>query len=135
MIYKLTNVKKIKHPKGDVYHALKKSEPEFSTFGEAYFTTIKYNETKGWKRHKKMRLNLTVPVGNVKFSIYDDTQKKLDQLIIGEDNYKRLTIEPGAWVAFHGLSPGVNLILNIASCEHDPDEAENFELDHFQVNI
>ena len=62
-------------------------------------------------------------------------KNKLDQLIIGENNYKRLTIEPGAWVAFQGLGLGMNLILNIASCEHDPNESNNLELHHFKVKL
>ena len=36
----LTPLKRIHHPKGDVFHGMKKSDAGFSGFGEAYFSTI-----------------------------------------------------------------------------------------------
>ena len=59
----VTPLKKINNSKGDILHALKKSDPDFSNFGEAYFSIIKKGEIKGWNRHKKMTINLIVPVG------------------------------------------------------------------------
>ena len=37
----LFKLKKINNPKGDIWHGLKKSEPSFIEFGEAYFSFIK----------------------------------------------------------------------------------------------
>ena len=39
---------------------------------------------KGWKRHKKMVLNLIVPIGSVRFILYDDrkNQNKKFHLLI-----------------------------------------------------
>ena len=44
----LTPLKKIHHPKGDVLHGLKKSDAEYSSFGEAYFSTINNGEIRIW---------------------------------------------------------------------------------------
>ena len=63
----LTPLRQIHHSKGDVFHALKNTESSFSEFGEAYFTTVHAGETKGWKKHTRMRMNLIVPVGSVRF--------------------------------------------------------------------
>ena len=71
----LTPLKKIPHPKGDIFHAMKKSDPGYVGFGEIYFSTIKSDKIKGWNRHKRMTMNLVVPVGKVAFIIYDDRQK------------------------------------------------------------
>ena len=68
----LTKLKKISHPKGDIFHALKSSENSFSGFGEAYFSSVNGEEIKGWKKHTQMVMNLIVPVGTVMFYIYDD---------------------------------------------------------------
>ena len=46
---------------------LKKNELKNWTFGEAYFSKIKFNKIKAWKYHSKMTLNLAVPHGKVKF--------------------------------------------------------------------
>lgn len=133
----LTPLKQIYHPKGDIFHGMKKSDPGFSGFGEAYFTTVRPGDVKPWKRHLRMTLNLVVPVGKIRFVIYDDrmdstTNGQILVVEIGPDNYKRLTIAPGVWMAFEGLSDGLNLLLNMADMEHDPDEVERAELDRFQ---
>lgn len=127
----LTQLKKISHEKGDIYHGLKVSDDSFKAFGEAYFTTIHKDDIKGWKKHLSMTLNLIVPVGEVSFYIYDDELQSVHEYKIGENNYYRLTVKPGLWVAFQGRGEKLNLILNIGSIEHDPLESENAPLDNF----
>jgi len=123
---KLNDLKIISHPKGNILHAIKSSSNGFENFGEAYFSTINFKEIKGWKSHTKMTLNFIVPAGKVKFVIYDGLNFFSETLSV--NNYKRLTIKPNLWVAFQGISKQTNLVLNIASIEHDPDEAINLEL-------
>lgn len=122
-----TALKRIEHPKGGIYHALKASENSYMGFSEAYFTTIHFQQIKGWKKHLRMTMNLVVPVGGVRFYFRSD---KGDTMLIdiGESNYQRITVKPGIWMAFQGLSTGLNLVLNLADIEHDPTEAVNVEL-------
>ena len=115
------------HPKGDILHAIKASSEGFDRFGEVYFSTIKHGEIKGWKKHTKMVLNFLVPVGEVQFVIYNGSN--FFTIILSKENYQRLTIAPNLWVAFKGVSENTNLILNVASIEHDPDEAVNVDLE------
>lgn len=129
---KLTPIKKIHHPKGDVYHALKVSDDDFSCFGEAYFTQIKKGYTKGWKKHIKMKMNLIVPVGDVTFYIHDQKYCTTKVYRINNDNYCRLMVPPGYWVAFEGNGE-INIVLNIASMEHCQEEAENVDLSYFPM--
>ncbi len=130
----LTQLKQIYHPKGDIFHALKASENDsFEQFGEAYFTTIKKGITKGWKKHQVMQMNLIVPVGLVTFYIFDEDSKRRNDITIGKGNYARLTIDSGLWVAFKGLDEPLNLILNIASIEHEAEESVNMPLNHFSL--
>ena len=124
----LTPLKQITHPKGDVFHAMKASDESFFGFGEAYFSTINKSDIKGWKKHTEMTLNLVVVTGEVELVVYDGTDFFSAKL--SKDNYQRLTIEPGLWVAFRGLSDE-NMLLNIASIEHDPSESENVDLGDF----
>ena len=127
----ITALKCIQHPKGDVYLALKHNEGCYAGFGEAYFTTIIKGEIKGWKKHSTMTMNLIVPEGMVRFHVHDEEKISAVPYDIGKNNYCRLTIPPGYWVAFEGLESGVNLVLNIASEEHNPNEAENLPLETF----
>lgn len=127
----LTPLKQIKHSKGDIYHSLKKSDTEYSGFGEAYFSTINKGDIKGWKKHTKMTLNLVVPVGEIEFVIYSELTKEFFQVRLSLKNYQRLTITPDLWVAFRGLQED-NMLLNIASIEHDPKESVDCQLEDIQ---
>lgn len=129
-----TPLKRISNVKGDIWHAMKKSADGYVDFGEAYFTSIVKGETKGWKKHQKMTLNLIVPVGSVTFYLYNEKTQITHQYLINQDNYCRLTVSPGLWMAFHGEGESLNLILNIASIEHDPDEALNMPLETFPLD-
>ena len=124
----LTPLKQIFHPKGDILHGMKKSDEGFDGFGEAYFSTINKDQIKGWKKHTKMTLNLVVPSGAIEFVVYDENKKKFFSTILSKDNYQRLTVSPNLWMGFRGVEED-NMLLNLASIEHDPSESENKELD------
>mgnify|MGYP006077514385 CR=1 FL=1 len=129
----LSPLKRINHPKGEIFHAIKASDDGFSGFGEAYFSEIYKDETKGWKKHTEMTLNLIVAMGAVKFYIYNQETMEYFNTIISINNYNRLTIKPGLWVSFTGIEKK-NILLNVASIEHDPDESVNVSLDSFNVD-
>ncbi len=124
----VTPLKQIFHPKGDVYHGMKRSDPGYAGFGEAYFSTIHKGEIKGWKKHTRMTLNLIVVSGEIEFVVYDEAQKEFFSVKLSKNNYQRLTVKPGAWVAFRGTGEH-NMLLNIADLEHDPQEAVNIPLE------
>ena len=121
---KIKKLKQFKLEDGDVYHALKASESEYYGFKEAYFSTIKNNKIKAWKRHYKMTMNLIVPIGKVQFVFYDDNKNLLKNLMIGEENYSRITVPPMIWFGFKGISLNTSYILNISNEIHDPLEVE-----------
>lgn len=129
----LTPLKRIHNQKGDVYHAMKKNDAGYAGFGEAYFSSVHGATIKGWKKHKQMTLNLVVPIGAVEFVIYDEQLQQYMSVELSESNYIRLTVAPGLWVAFRGINSN-NLLLNIASIEHDPDETENLNLEDIKYD-
>jgi dTDP-4-dehydrorhamnose 3,5-epimerase len=134
----LTTLKIISPPSGDVLHGIKSTESSFSGFGEAYFSTVNQGQIKGWKKHSKMVLNLIVPVGGIRFVIFDDrkgsqTQGEFMSVTLSLKNYQRLTLSPGLWLGFQGISSN-NMLLNIASIQHNPDEASNMPLNFLNFN-
>jgi dTDP-4-dehydrorhamnose 3,5-epimerase len=133
----LTPLKQIVHPKGDVFHGMKCTDPGYTQFGEAYFSTVHRGDIKPWKRHFRMTLNLVVPVGKIRFVLHDDrpdspTNGETLSVEIGPDNYQRLTVPPAVWMAFEGVNEGMNLLLNIADMQHDPNEVERADLEKFK---
>lgn len=125
---------------GNVFHAIKSSDLGYVNFSEAYFTTINWLAIKPWKRHYRMTLNLIVISGEIQFVIYDDrldssTNGVTESYLLGpEKNYSRLTIPPGLWVAFQGLSKQKNIALNVADLLHEPSEIDRKDLDFNRHN-
>ncbi len=129
---KLLELKIISHPKGDIFHIIRKSSEGYIGFGEAYISSINYNDIKGWKKHNEMTLNLVVLSGEIQIVITDGINFKSFNLSL--NNYKRLVVPPGYWMAFKGVSKGNNLLVNIANIEHNPFESESIELSHLNYN-
>jgi dTDP-4-dehydrorhamnose 3,5-epimerase len=123
----LTNLKVIDVTGGDVLHAMKTSDKGYEGFGEAYFSLIEKGIIKCWKLHKVMTLNLVVPVGIVRFVIFDDrkdspTYGGIQEVILSRENYRRLSVPPMLWLGFQGLGEQDSLLLNIANIPHNPNE-------------
>jgi len=130
----LTPLRRISVPGGDVLHALKRTDPGFHHFGEAYFSMIDPGAVKAWKLHQRMTLNLIVPVGEVRFVFYAPDAVTSREEVIGISRYARLTVPPGIWFGFQGLAPPFSLILNIASIPHDADEVMKKSPGEFNYN-
>ena len=128
---------------GDVLHAMKESDVGFSGFGESYFSIVESVAIKGWKLHHEMVLNLVVPVGSVRFVVFDEregakTIGQFSKIVLSRENYGRLTIPPKLWVAFQGVDEQDSLILNIANIPHNPNEVERRalkEIDYSWINV
>jgi len=127
----LTPLSKIETTGGDkVQHAMKQFDPGYQGFGEAYFSSVSYGAIRAWKRHTKMVMNLIVPIGSVRFVFCLDAKVKSNKFRIediGHDSYARITVPPGIWFGFKGLSESKSLVLNIANIPHDPIEVERIE--------
>ena len=117
---------------GNVMHAMKGSSVGYAGFGEAYFSQVDKGAIKAWKRHKKMTLNLVVPVGEIRFVLFDDREisnAQFQEVVISKGDYCRLTVPPMIWMGFQGLLDGGSMLLNIANIEHDPNEVDRKEID------
>ena len=124
---------------GNVLHAMKSSDEEYKGFGEAYFSMIEKGIIKGWKRHKEMTLNLIVPIGVVRFVLFDcrdnsSTFGNYNEVNLSLENYNRLTVPPMVWMGFQGLGSGFSMLLNIANIPHNQSEVEQKKLDEINFD-
>ena len=121
----LHDEKQITVPKGNI----KSNSEGFCGFGEAYFSQIEQGAIKGWKRHNRYTLNIVVPMGAIRFVIYDDregskTYGQFEDIVISaKENYKRITIAPGLWMAFQGVGNGVSVLMDVIPEIHTEEEA------------
>ena len=127
----LTPLKRFVGPLGNVMHGLRSDDASFKGFGEAYFSTVNYQSIKPWRLHHKVTLNLMVPEGEVRFVLCDNRGEEAIywEVTLSPDHYHRLTIAPGVWLAFQGVSSGTNLIMDLIDLPHDPEESVKKELE------
>ena len=124
---KVTPLRQIPDERGVIMHMLKRSDDVFENFGEIYFSGVNPGAIKAWHLHKEMTLNYAVPIGQIKFVLYDDrpqspTKGTLQELFIGNRNYVLVTVPPMVWNGFKGLGDAMSLVANCASIPHDPNE-------------
>ena len=126
----VTGLRQIIDERGAVLHHMRDAAPEFTSFGECYFSEMVPGAVKAWKRHREQTQNLAVPIGRVRFVVYDDrglspTRGGLQIVELGRpDDYNRLCIPKGLWYGFTCLSDQPALIANCADLPHDPADAE-----------
>jgi dTDP-4-dehydrorhamnose 3,5-epimerase len=120
---------------GGTWRALRSDDEGYEGFGETYFTWINPGKAKAWKKHRLATCNLIVPVGEVIFAVEKgELNREFDSYIIGQRNYQRLTIPPGRWFGFFGLSQQPSLIVNILNQIHDDTERENAPMETFSFD-
>ena len=131
----LTELRQISDGRGAVLHMLRCDAPEFTRFGECYFSEVLPGAVKAWKCHRVQTQDLAVPIGRIRVVIYDDregaaTRGQVQVLELGRpDAYLRLRIPPGLWFGFACLSDAPALLVNCADLPHDPKESEERPID------
>jgi len=131
----ITELRQVSDERGAVLHMLRCDAPEFTRFGECYFSEILPGFIKAWKRHRVQTQNIAVPVGRIRLVVFDDresssTKGKLQILELGRpDAYLRIKIPPGLWYGFACVSSTPALLVNCADSPHTPDESELSSVD------
>jgi dTDP-4-dehydrorhamnose 3,5-epimerase len=121
--------------RGSILHFLRADSPQFTTFGEVYFSEVNAGARKGWTRHRRQTQRYVVPTGRVKLVLYDDrdtspTRGVLQECELGRpDRYGMLVIPPLVWYAFAAVGANAGLIANCADIPHDPADSERAPID------
>jgi dTDP-4-dehydrorhamnose 3,5-epimerase len=120
-------LRQIADERGKVMHMLRRDWDVFEAFGEIYFSCVFPGAIKAWHIHKKMTLNYAVPLGEIRFVLYDDrpdspTKGEVQEMVLGPDNYCLVTVPPMIWNGFKGLGSETSIVANCATIPHDPDE-------------
>ena len=124
--------------RGSVMHHLRSDSPSFAAFGEVYSSTIFQGSVKAWKKHRRVSQNIVVPVGSVRFVIFDDrvdspSRGELYEITIGRERYGLLHIPPGVWYGFQGVAQGESVLVNCVDEPHDPAESERLPEDSVAI--
>ena len=120
-------LRQILDERGKVMHMLRRDDPWFERFGEVYFSVVNPGAIKAWHLHKKMTLNYAVVSGDIKLALYDGragspSRGQVQEFFTGADDYALITVPPGVWNGFKGISVGPAIVANCATVPHDPRE-------------
>lgn len=126
---RITPLRQIVDERGKVMHMLRSDAAHFQSFGEIYFSVVNPGAIKAWHVHRIMTLNYAVPVGHIKFVLYDEregspTRGAIQEIFLGPDNYNLVTVPPLVWNGFKGIGTEPALVANCATIPHDPGEID-----------
>lgn len=126
---KIVPLRQIMDERGKVMHMLRNDALHFQSFGEIYFSTVNPGAIKAWHIHSIMTLNYAVPIGSIKFVLYDDreaspTRGEVQEIFLGPESYNLVVVPPLVWNGFKGFGTKPALVANCASVGHDPGEID-----------
>ena len=116
--------------RGRVMEILRKDDPHFAGFGQAYFSSIYPGVVKAWHAHQKQTDCISVIHGMAKIAFFDDragspTKGKTHSIVVGEHHRVLIQISPGIFHGFKAISPEEVLLINLPSEPYNrksPDE-------------
>ena len=123
-------LKVIPDERGYLMEILRRDDPFFQRFGQAYLTVVYPEVVKGWHWHKVQTDHFCVVKGMAKVVLYDrregsPTQGEVNEFFLGEKNPVLLVIPSGVLHGMKGVGVEPALLLNLPSESYnyeDPDE-------------
>lgn len=108
-------LKIIPDERGCVRHFIRSDDPDFTVFGETYITEVYKGVVKAWHGYPTKLMHYTVIRGMVQLALFDTrklskTFQKSETLFVGEQNYVRVTIPPGVFNGFKGLTDSIVVV-------------------------
>lgn len=131
----ISSLKVMADNRGKVMKMVDVKVPLFEKFGEIYFSFVNAGVIKGWKKHLRAVQLFAVPVGMIKFVVYDDrpespTRGQFEEIEVGESNYRLIKMPSGVWYSWQATSAFPAMIASLTSEPHDPAEAVAAEVNN-----
>lgn len=128
----IKQLRKIPDERGMIMHMIKCTDPEFSRFGEVYFSLAYPGVIKGWHEHTRQTQNYCVVQGMIKLVLYDSrknssTYSVLMELFVGENNYSLITIPPGVINGYKCIGTHSCIVANCSDLPHEPNEMIRYD--------
>lgn len=122
-------LKRFSDERGMLMHMLRVDDPQFTRFGEIYFSRIVPGAIKAWHIHREMTLNYAVPFGMIKLVLFDDrpgsvTRGQLMEIVTSDSDYALITIPPNVWSGFKAIGHGPAIVANCATMPYDAGEIQ-----------
>jgi dTDP-4-dehydrorhamnose 3,5-epimerase len=125
----LIELKRIADERGAIFHMLRSDAPHFHGFGEVYFSSVHPGAIKAWHLQRRAFRHYAVPLGAVRVVLFDPrpgspTTGAVQEVELGERDYRLLVIPPRIWSGFTGIGGGSSLVADCMDLPFDPAQAE-----------
>jgi dTDP-4-dehydrorhamnose 3,5-epimerase len=138
---KIIPKKQIIDERGKIMHMMRADDPNFTKFGEIYFSYSHPNTVKAWHLHKKMTVNYVCVVGKIKLVLFDDrpkssTKGELQEIFLTTENYSLVSVPPKVWNGFKSVENKFSIIANCSDIPHEAEEMSRkpFDDPYFNYN-
>lgn len=124
---KIIPKKQIIDERGKIMHMIRNDDPNFTKFGEVYFSYSHPNTVKAWHLHKRMTVNYVCVVGKIKLVLFDDrpessTKGELQEIFLTTENYSLVSVPPRVWNGFKSVENKFSIIANCSDIPHEAEE-------------
>jgi dTDP-4-dehydrorhamnose 3,5-epimerase len=125
------DLRPIPDERGMLMEILRSDDPAFRKFGQVYITTAYFDVVKAWHYHKIQWDNFACIRGMCKLVLYDDreqspTRGEVNEFFLGVFQPKRITIPPGVWHGFKGISMEEALMINVPTEVYHYDQPDEY---------
>jgi dTDP-4-dehydrorhamnose 3,5-epimerase len=137
---KIKKLAVIPDERGRVMEILRRDDPLFQKFGQAYMTTVYPGVVKAWHRHEKQTDNIVCVFGMIKMALYDGrpgspTHGQVNEFYLGVHNPLLVQVPPGVHHGWMGVSAEEAAIINVPSEPYDRDHPDEQRLDPHDNDI
>jgi dTDP-4-dehydrorhamnose 3,5-epimerase len=116
--------------RGRLFEVLRRDDPLFRGFGQAYVTTTLPGVVKAWHRHQRQTDFFCCVAGMIKLVLVDDrpgspSHGRVEALWLGVHKPRLVVVPPGVWHGWTCTSVEEAMVLNLATEPYDhhaPDE-------------
>lgn len=122
MNIKIKELKIISDKRGSVRKMISSQDPEFTKFGEIYFSTIKKDVVKAWMKNKTATTNYTLIQGSVKLVLVENEEIK--EIHLDSKEGKLITISPGIWRGIENTGQTEAIIADLMDRPYDEKDLE-----------
>lgn len=136
----IKKLKYIKDERGRLMEVLRKDDPSFRKFGQAYVTTAKPGVVKAWHYHKLQDDNIALVTGKARFGLYDarrgsKTYGEVMDIVSDEESPMLLHIPAGVYHGFKAIGAHEAMVMNVPTEAYDRDKPDEFRVDPFENDI
>ena len=112
----------INNKKGDIYKILGSANCSNFVKGDIYFSEVKPNIIKTWRKHKLLTCIIGAIYGEIEIKLKSSLNEKTITMNLDLRNKKMVKIKPGTWYSFENKKNTSCMLFVALDVEHNDNE-------------